>query len=76
MFFFDEGKKEQMRRFAAQVELEIRRLEAGEDAGLRGAYCAFAMKDAKLKNHAGEAVRNRLASMDRSRSIYVCQRNR
>ncbi len=76
MFFFDEGKKEQMRRFAAQVELEIRRLEAGEDAGLRGAYCAFAMKDAKLKKHAGEAVRNRLASMDRSRLLKLCERFR
>jgi len=33
VFFFDEGKKEQMRRFAAQVELEIRRVptEASEN---------------------------------------------
>lgn len=76
MIFFDEDKKERIRRFAAQVELEIQRLEAGEEAGIRGAYCAFAMKDAKLKRHAGEAIRKQLSCMDRFRLWKLCERFR
>lgn len=70
------SKKKKQNKWYILIEEWIKKLESGELAGLRIAYCAFAMEEAGLITYAGETIRQQMSQMSRTQIVRLCERFR
>lgn len=70
------GGGSRYRTYLETMEKELERLESGDLTGLRCVYSAFATRDGKLMERAGEAVRRQLSPMADMQLLRLCERFR